>query len=92
MMAWIGDKLRLDVRGVAAIALGKIGDHRAVEPLIAALKYKDANVRKSAAEALGKVTGKYFGEEPAKWQAWWAESKNRQSASPEQPRYEVDKK
>jgi HEAT repeat protein len=36
----------------AAKALGKIGDARAVEPLIAALKDEEWHVRKAAAEAL----------------------------------------
>ena len=39
----------------AAKALGKIGDERAVEPLINALKNKDGNVRRESAEALGKI-------------------------------------
>ncbi|TAK34258.1 MAG: hypothetical protein EPO21_09935 [Chloroflexota bacterium] len=42
-----------DVRSRAAKALGMIGDHRAVEPLIAALRH-DRNVG-AAAEALGKM-------------------------------------
>jgi len=37
------------------IALGEIGDKRAVEPLIQALKDKDWNVRNSAADALRKL-------------------------------------
>jgi len=36
------------ISGVAAEALGRIGDARAVEPLIAALKDSNKNVRKSA--------------------------------------------
>ena len=43
------------VRCVAALALGKLGDARAIEPLIAALKDKDKNVRYSAASALGEL-------------------------------------
>ena len=39
----------------AAEALGNIGDKRAVEPLISALKYKDRGMRRCAAEALGKI-------------------------------------
>lgn len=39
----------------AAKALGKIGDERAVEPLINALKNKDGDVRRESAEALGKI-------------------------------------
>ncbi len=41
------------IRWGAAHALGELGDARAVDPLIAALK--DAEVRKAAAEALGKI-------------------------------------
>jgi hypothetical protein len=43
------------VRYAAVEALGKIGDSRAVEPLIAALKDWDQDVRYAAVEALGKI-------------------------------------
>jgi HEAT repeat protein len=43
------------VRWRAAGALGKIGDSRAVEPLIAALKDENSRVRQYAAEALRKI-------------------------------------
>ena len=44
-----------NVCGRAADALGKIGDARAVEPLVAALKDKSSYVRKAAAEALDAI-------------------------------------
>jgi HEAT repeat protein len=44
-----------EISGDAAKALGEIGDTRAVEPLIAALKDRSVNRRLSAAEALGKI-------------------------------------
>ena len=43
------------LRLVAAEALGKIGDVRAVEPLISVLKDSNRDVRKAAAEALEKL-------------------------------------
>lgn len=43
------------IRGKAAEALGKIGDARAVEPLIQALKGKEYDVREAAAAALGMI-------------------------------------
>jgi len=43
------------VRGGAAEALGELKDARAVEPLIGALKDRYTDVRKAAAEALGKI-------------------------------------
>lgn len=43
------------VRNRAAMALGEIGDARAVKPLIKALKDKDEDVRWGAAEALGML-------------------------------------
>ena len=46
---------RPDVREAAAEALGRIGDGRAVRPLIKALKYSDIRVRAHAAEALAKI-------------------------------------
>lgn len=45
-------------RYYAALALGNIGDKRAVKPLIAALKDKDPFVRKYAIQALGKIGDK----------------------------------
>jgi HEAT repeat protein len=43
------------VRVSAAEALGQIGDSRAVEPLITALKVKDADLHQAAAEALAVI-------------------------------------
>ena len=43
------------VRRIAALALGDLGDARAVESLIMALKDADKAVRRLAAEALGKL-------------------------------------
>ena len=43
------------VRNAAAIALGILGDARAVEPLIPCLKDQALSVRSSAIQALGKL-------------------------------------
>jgi len=43
------------VRADAALALGNIGDLRAVGPLIAVLKDKSSRVRENAASSLGKI-------------------------------------
>jgi HEAT repeat protein len=43
------------IRVAAAMALGKIGDTRAVVPLVAALKDTDVKLCQAAAEALGKL-------------------------------------
>jgi HEAT repeat protein len=43
------------VRALAAWSLGMIGDARAVEPLITALKDQSRSVRENAASALGKI-------------------------------------
>lgn len=45
----------LMVQADAAEALGKIGDVKAVEPLIQALSFETSSTRASAAEALGKI-------------------------------------
>jgi hypothetical protein len=47
-----------DVRGSAAEALGDLGDERAVDPLIQALRDKDAGVRESAINALAEIGSK----------------------------------
>lgn len=44
-----------DIRSKAAVALGDLGDRRAVEPLIQALNDEDEEVRWEAADALGKI-------------------------------------
>jgi len=60
----------------AAEALGKIGDRRAIEPLIAVLPKSE-----SARWALGKLTNQDFGNSQARWRAWW----NRQKAQQNRP-------
>ena len=59
------------VRATTAWALGEIKDRRAVKPLIDALGDEIRDVRRNAAWALKKITGKDFGEDPAQWQKWW---------------------
>jgi len=44
------------VNEVAALALGEIGDSRAVEPLINALGDENWEVRSTVAKALGKIS------------------------------------
>ncbi len=51
----LNDMYSDDQQEAAAEALGRIGDPRAVEPLIMALKDRDLAVRRKAAEALGKI-------------------------------------
>jgi HEAT repeat protein len=50
----------------AAEALGKIGDKRAIEPLIAVLPRSEP-----AQWALERLTGQRFGRNQARWRAWW---------------------
>lgn len=50
--------MSLGVRRRAAMALGEIGDSRAVGPLVATLKNEDGYVRAEAAKALGKTGDK----------------------------------
>jgi hypothetical protein len=58
------------VRRNACRALGRIGDKRAVPPLIAALA--DPESKDAAASALTIISGQDFGADQAKWQAWWS--------------------
>lgn len=58
-------------------ALGEIGDTRAVEPLIESLNDEDTIVREHAVKALEKISGKAYGSEPAEWQKWWKENKEK---------------
>jgi HEAT repeat protein len=54
---------KAETRLTAAVALGRIENARAVEPLITALQDPDANVRKAVAEALGSI-GDHRAAEP----------------------------
>ncbi len=51
----LGYEKDCDVRRKAAKALGKIGDSRAVEPLMRAINDSDSEVRCAAAKALGEI-------------------------------------
>jgi HEAT repeat protein len=50
------------LRRVAAVAVGNIGDARAIEPLTRALEDEDSLVRQAAAEALEKIRAKQGAE------------------------------
>jgi HEAT repeat protein len=63
------------VLATTAWALGELKDRRAVKPLIDAMGHEVRDVRRNAAWALKKITGKDFGEDPAKWQEWWQAQK-----------------
>lgn len=54
---------RPEYRWGAADALGRLGDERAVEPLVAAMEDPDPRVRKKAAWALGQL-GDRRGQRP----------------------------
>jgi HEAT repeat protein len=54
LVAALGDG-GADVRAAAATSLGAIGDHRAVEPLLATLRDSKASTRQGAAEALDRL-------------------------------------
>ena len=53
---------RESVRLIAAEALGKLGDARAVEPLKGLLGDEDTSVRTAAAEALKQLPGQSEGK------------------------------
>lgn len=61
------------IQDTAISSLGDIGDVRAVKPLIELLlKIPEGETRKikTVTEALGKITGKTFGEDRRKWEIW----------------------
>ena len=67
---------RSPARGDVAWALGKIGDQRAVEPLIHVIQEQEPTLQSDAAQALTRITGQDFGVDPATWQEWWGKNKN----------------
>ena len=48
-----------------------------IESLIDALNDNDSGVRRSAAEALEKITKRDFGKDRAKWLEWWEKNKGK---------------
>jgi HEAT repeat protein len=52
-------------------ALWQIGDRKAVPAAIDMLKDPNTTVRQGAVQALTQLTRQNFGEDAAKWQAWW---------------------
>ncbi len=70
-----GLKARLPLLRIAAAqAIAAVKDPVAVEALIVAVKDSDARVRAAAAAGLEKLTGQSFGEDAAKWAAWWQDA------------------
>lgn len=64
------------VRDSAIKALTLVRSKDAVEPLINRLVAEEGRLVPQIAEALANLTGKEYGEEAAKWVAWWAENKS----------------
>jgi len=62
---------------VAAGALVELGDARAVEPLITTLRGSIGSVRRAAAWALKKISGKELQDAEAGETWWQAEKKNK---------------
>jgi HEAT repeat protein len=65
------------VRLDAAASLGRIGDTKAVQPLVELLKDKEEIIRWKATEALKKLTNQDFGTDHAAWKAWYEKSKDK---------------
>ncbi|MGC8843937.1 MAG: hypothetical protein ACP5QS_08355, partial [bacterium] len=65
------------IRQLAVSGLVNIGKS-SVEPLIAFLREeKDEIALRYAASALRAITKQDFGLDPAKWQEWWKENKDK---------------
>ena len=68
------DAMRTNQDWQIPMALGAIGDSRAIGPLIGKLGTVDAlHVRSVIAEALQRLTGRDFGSDPEAWKKWWKE-------------------
>jgi HEAT repeat protein len=63
------------VRATAIKTLTKIRSKDAVEPLLARINVEEGVLVPDIAEALANLTGKEFGGEISKWNAWWTEVK-----------------
>jgi len=49
----------------------------AIAILIQSLRSENDGVRRTAAEQLAHLTGQSFGEDRARWEAWWRENRER---------------
>ena len=68
------------VRRSAAWALSQIRDITALEPLIAAMGDKDQFVQYQIAKSLENISGQTYGNDQAKWQAWYNANKPRSNS------------
>jgi hypothetical protein len=73
-----------DMKIMAAEHLITIGDKRAIEPLIAALKSgsSSAELKKRCGQALAHITGQNFGDNASNWEGWWANNKEKEFKGP----------
>ncbi len=55
----------------AARACGQLRDDGSVEVLIALMEHGDEHVRRSAFDALQRISGLAFGPDPARWTSWY---------------------
>lgn len=65
------DREATDVVGLAALALGALGDAGAVPALIETLSSDEPRVREAASSALGSITSQRLGTDGAAWEAWY---------------------
>lgn len=75
----VGDRVRtyltrtdLALLTEGIVALGRLEDAKAVEPLVTLLDHGDANVRARTVEALVAITGERLGPNPEVWKDWHA--------------------
>jgi len=61
----------------AANSLGRLKDRRAVAPLLTALDSADKECKAAFVQALKDITGQDFGDNAAKWRAWWELNKGK---------------
>ena len=63
----------LIVRHEAIVLLGRTGDLRAVEPLLAGMdETMDRSLRLVTFDALRRITGMSFGRDEEAWRTWWS--------------------
>ena len=63
------------------MALGRIGDRRALGPLMRHLDDDSSFVQRRVFEALEQITGLKYGEDRRKWRQWW----RAQDSKPDRP-------
>jgi hypothetical protein len=67
------------VRSAAASSLARMGSRAAVPALVAAMRTGDGRAADDCVFALAAITGRRFGPDPGRYEAWWAKEQGKEA-------------